>query len=106
MRRLPITRICSMVRDCAIATEAAATSSKIANRRDGANRNPEEKPLRLQNRECPDFTVVAPCGEQLGWNGARFGAWIDLTGKISTPSLLKKVVHDLSCCPETRLGKD
>src|ERR1700675_1883441 len=98
MRRLPMTRICSMVSDWAIATEAAATSSKIANRRDGANRNPapKGKPVRLRNREYPDFTVVAPCGEQLGWDGARFGAWIDLTGKISTPSLLKKIVPDLS----------
>src|SRR5271163_2323445 len=91
-----MTRICSMVRDWASATEAAATSSRIANKRVDANRNPEpeEKPIRLRNRECPDFTVVGPFGEQLGWYGARFGAWIDLTGKISTPSLLKKIVPE------------
>jgi hypothetical protein len=48
----------------------------------------------LRNRECPDFTVARPCGEQLDEYGARcgarYGAWFDLTGKISTPSLLKK----------------
>jgi hypothetical protein len=34
--------------------------------------------------------VDSPCGEQLRWFGDWIGAWFDLTGKISTPSLLKK----------------
>jgi hypothetical protein len=45
----------------------------------------------LRFRECPAFTVDSPCGEQLRWFGDWIGAWFDLTGKISTPSLLKKV---------------
>ena len=63
------------------------------------NRGPNRRLDRLRNRGCPDFTVANPCGEQLDEYGARcgarYGAWFDLTGKISTPSLLKKV-PDLS----------
>jgi hypothetical protein len=36
---------------------------------------------------CPDFTVAIPCGELMDIDGA----WFDLTGKISTPSLLNKI---------------
>jgi hypothetical protein len=43
--------------------------------------------------------VVGPCGEQLDEYGARYGvrygAWFDLTGKISTPSLLKKFLDSV-----------
>jgi hypothetical protein len=60
---------------------------------------PNRKPVRLRNREYADFTVVGPCGEQLDEYGARYGvrygAWFDLTGKISTPSLLKKFLNSV-----------
>jgi hypothetical protein len=92
-----------MVRDWASATTPAAASSSTAKRRDRVNgepnRKPGRKPIWLRNRGCPDFTVAKPCGEQLDEYGARcgarYGAWFDLTGKISTPSLLKNV-PDLS----------
>jgi hypothetical protein len=38
---------------------------------------------------CPDFTAALACGELLDG----YGAWFDLTGKISTPALLKKIIH-------------
>src|ERR1700678_4337963 len=94
MRRLPITRICSMVRDWASATAPAAANNSTAKRRARVKEEPGRKPIWLRNRVCPDFTVAKPCGEQLDEYGARcgarYGAWFDLTGKISTPSLLKK----------------
>ncbi len=82
-----------------MATAPAVTSRRNAKMRanleTGTARNPNLAIAGLRNRECPDFTVARPCGEQLdGYGaryGARYGAWIDLTGKISTPSLLKKV---------------
>jgi hypothetical protein len=47
----------------------------------------EREELLLRNRECPNFTVAKPCGEQLD----KYGECIDLTGKISTPSLLRNL---------------
>jgi hypothetical protein len=83
-----------MVReDWAIASVPATASSSMVKMRANLEFNvrPDRdaeavsRPRRLRDRECPEFTVARPCGEQMD----EYGAWFDLTGKISTPSLHK-----------------
>jgi hypothetical protein len=75
-----------MVSDCAKATEAVATSSRIASRRTEifaveARCAPNPEAALPRTWERPNFTVAEPCGEQLD----KDGAWIDLTEKIAHP---------------------
>ena len=92
MRRLPITRIESIV----VGDWARAAPAAISNAIRTANRH--SRPPAHQAWDIKVsliFTGLEPCGEHKYWCVPKFG----FTGRISTPSLLEKI----GSCDEERL---
>src|SRR5271166_5378927 len=91
MRRLPMTRIVSMVFDPCANAVPAVTSSASDTPNTWAMR--AKRPGIRETREtgvCLIFTEPEPCVEHKYWCGPKFAIWFGFTGRISTPSLLIK----------------
>src|ERR1035441_9497515 len=84
MRRLPMTRICSIVCGC-WAWAAMAEPAKVSNNAARAARLMVLKTRRME--VCLIFTGQEPCGEHKYWCDPRLG----FTGRICTPSLLENL---------------
>ena len=86
MRRLPMTRIESIVGGCwarAAPAENTSASKSIARAMRLVIRHAREMEM------CLIFTGLEPCAEHTYWCGPKFAIRFGFTGRISTPSLLK-----------------